>query len=135
MILAFLEDVKQGPGSLQHRGRKCVRVFNGSYNRPNDGQFLVVHHGCWEGMQEFRLWPNGTLMLTKHNMCVRPNTTGPVTNGAQVSDLMAQSRGVAGTIINWCVYSIFIYSCSDQEFLFKSNANWISLKRNLSSKT
>jgi hypothetical protein len=42
----------------------------------------VSYIGCRKDFQEFRLWPNGTLMLTKYGMCVKP--TGPVTDGVRV---------------------------------------------------
>ena len=41
---------------------------------------------CRQVWQEFQLWPNGTLMLTKYGMCVKP--TGPVTDGVQVGKLV-----------------------------------------------
>ena len=55
-------------------------------SRPKDGQFLMVHQGCGKDQLEFQLWPNGTLMLTRHGMCVKP--TGPVTDGVQVGKLV-----------------------------------------------
>ncbi|CAB4040151.1 RNA-directed DNA polymerase from transposon BS, partial [Paramuricea clavata] len=74
--VGLLANKNQGPGSLQHRGRKCIRVIGDAYNRPKDGQSLVLDQGCWKGQQELQLWPNGTLMLTRHGMCAKPNATG-----------------------------------------------------------
>ena len=32
----------------------------------------MLYQGCGEEQQEFQLWPNGSLMLTRHGMCVKP---------------------------------------------------------------
>ena len=32
----------------------------------------MLYQGCREEQQEFQLWPNGSLMLTRHGMCVKP---------------------------------------------------------------
>ena len=87
-ILGLLANKNQGPGSLQHRGRQCIRVAGDAYNRPKDGQSLVLDQGCWKGQQEFQLWSNGTLMLTRHGMCVKPNATGQVSDGVKVGKLV-----------------------------------------------
>ena len=42
----------------------------------------MTYIGCGIDRHEFQLWPNGTLMLTKYRMCVKP--TGPVTDGVKV---------------------------------------------------
>ncbi|CAB4033342.1 Hypothetical predicted protein, partial [Paramuricea clavata] len=75
---------KQGPGFIRHSGGKCIHYLLGSYNKkPKEGESLVTYQGCGHDWQEFRLWPNGTLMLTnKYSMCVKP--TGPVTDGVKV---------------------------------------------------
>jgi hypothetical protein len=84
-IQAFLANKNQGPGSIQHSGKRCIHVDGAAYNRPNNGQPLLVYQGCGEEQTEFQLWPNGSLMLTRHGMCVKP--TGQVTNGVRVSKL------------------------------------------------
>lgn len=55
-----------------HRGGKCIHILHGGFTKPADAQKLVIHAGCGEERLEFKLWSNGTLMHTKHNMCVRP---------------------------------------------------------------
>ena len=87
-IQAFLAKKNQGPGSIRHTGKKCIHVFGAAYLRPNNGQPLVVYQGCGEEQTEFQLWPNGSFMLTRHGMCVKPiNGNGQVTNGVRVSKL------------------------------------------------
>ena len=76
----------QGPGSIQHRGGKCIHINLGGYTRPQDGQVLVVYQGCGEDRLEFKLYPNGILMHTKHNMCVKP-VGASVTDGTEVGGL------------------------------------------------
>ena len=74
---------KQGPGSIQHSEGKCIHVLWGARTRPKEGQFLVIYRGCaLLDRQEFRLWPNGILMLTKYGMCAKP--IGLVTDGVKV---------------------------------------------------
>jgi hypothetical protein len=46
----------------------------------------MTHQGCGKDRLEFQLWPNGTLMVTKYAMCVKP--TGPVTDGVMVGKLV-----------------------------------------------
>ncbi|CAB3992973.1 MAM and LDL-receptor class A domain-containing 2-like [Paramuricea clavata] len=77
-----LTNKKQGPGSIRHSSSKCIHVVEGADIRPKEGYFLVIYTGCGEDRMEFRLWPNGMLMLTKYGMCVKP--TGPETDGVKV---------------------------------------------------
>jgi hypothetical protein len=77
-----LVNKKQGPGSIRHSEGWCIFVSG----EQKEGQFLVAYAKCGQGWQELRLWPNGTLMLTKYGMCVKP--TGPVTDGVQVGKLV-----------------------------------------------
>ena len=76
----------QGPGSIQHRGGKCIHIYLGGLTRPKDGQVLVVYQGCEEDRLEFKLYPNGTLMNTRHTMCVKP-VGANVTDGTEVGGL------------------------------------------------
>ncbi|CAB3989870.1 MAM and LDL-receptor class A domain-containing 1-like [Paramuricea clavata] len=72
----------QGPGSIRHSGGKCIHVLLDTFNKPKEGQFLVTYEGCAKDRLEFQLWPNGTLMLTRHSMCVKP--TDRMTDGVKV---------------------------------------------------
>ena len=65
-------DKIQGPGSIRHYGGKCIHVLGAAYLRPKNGEYIVLYQGCGEEQQEFQLWPNGSLMLTRHRMCVKP---------------------------------------------------------------
>ncbi|CAB4026654.1 MAM and LDL-receptor class A domain-containing 2-like, partial [Paramuricea clavata] len=80
--VGLLANKNHGPGSIQHRGGKCIHILLGGYTRPKDGQPLVVYRGCGQGRLEFQLFTNGTLMHTRHSMCVKP--IGTVTDGAKV---------------------------------------------------
>ena len=77
-------DKFQGPGSIEHYGKKCIHVFGAAYSRPPIGKNIVVYQGCGEEQQEFQLWPNGSLMLTRHRMCVKPKGAEGGVNGAKV---------------------------------------------------
>ena len=83
-----LVNKKQGPGSIRqsYSGGKCIHVLNGARQRPKEGQFLVIFTGCGKDRLEFQLLPNGTLLHTRHGMCVKP--TGPVTGGVKVGKLV-----------------------------------------------
>jgi hypothetical protein len=84
-LLGFLANKKQGPGSIQNSGGECIHVLGGGFNRPKDGKRLVLYKGCGESRLEFHLWANGTLMHTRHSMCVKP--IGTVTDGVRVGKL------------------------------------------------
>ena len=84
-LLGFLANKKQGPGSIQYRGGKCIHVLGSGFNRPKDGKRLVLYKRCGESRLEFQLWENGTLMHTRHSMCVKPIVT--VTDGVRVGKL------------------------------------------------
>lgn len=73
-LISFLvqTDKNQGPGSIKHHGGKCIHILGAAYLRPKNGEYIVVYPGCGEEQQEFKLWPNGSLMLTRHDMCVKP---------------------------------------------------------------
>ena len=81
-----LVNKKQGPGSLRHRGGKCIIVSGDRSNKPKEGQFLVTIERCGHPLLEFQLWPNGTLMFIIYGMCVKP--TGPMSDGVQVGKLV-----------------------------------------------
>ncbi len=61
-----------------------VFILTGAVSsRPIEGQRLVVYQGCGEGRLEFQLYPNGTLISTRHRMCVKP-IGASVTDGTKV---------------------------------------------------
>ncbi|CAB3994109.1 RNA-directed DNA polymerase from mobile element jockey [Paramuricea clavata] len=80
----YLTNKTQGPGSLRHRSGKCIHILMEGSSRPNDGENLVLYRTCGKDRLEFLLWPNGTLMHTRHRMCVKPIATGPLTDGVKV---------------------------------------------------
>jgi hypothetical protein len=103
-IPGLLANKDQGPGSIQHRGGKCIHILLGGYRRPKEGQPLVVYQGCGQGRLEFQLFTNGTLMHTRHSMCVKP--IGTVTDGAKVGKLGLKC--------------ITLFECPVVEYVFQS---------------
>jgi hypothetical protein len=88
--------------------------------RPKDGELLVVHQGCGRGWQEFQLWPNGSLMFTRHGMCVKP--IGFLLDGVEVGQL----------VLRYC-YNVLTLNKNKQTWWIINTAYSISLPTNLPS--
>ena len=80
--LGVLDSKNKGPGSLQHRGGKCIHVYGGAWNKPVAGTRIVFYTGCAQIRLEFQIQPDGKLIHTKYGQCLK--SVGPAINGAKV---------------------------------------------------
>ena len=132
LIIFFIlveTDKFQGPGSIRHYGGKCIHVLGAAYLRPKNGENIVLYQGCGEEQQEFQLWPNGSLMLTKHGMCVKP-----ISNEADVYRTKVCIHERVISVVDLQYHNkINIFLASDRTWLdFKPSAYRLFNKTNIS---
>ena len=85
LMLGLLKNKNKGPGSIQHRGGKCIHIHLGGHTKPSSGQKLVFYDGCGESRLEFKIASDNKLMHVNHNMCVKPVQD---TDGSQVGNIL-----------------------------------------------